>query len=102
MKNGIIILDSDRAKELGFTSDKFGGWLWKKDDEIMISFIESHNQGKGNLKTLFDKIIEMGFSICVPTPFARMEMICNKYGMKKIIRQDDMFGPVECMIMQKK
>ncbi len=102
MENGIIILDSDRGKEFGFTSDKFNGWLWKAGNEISISFIESREQGKGNLKTLFDKIIEMGFTICVPTPFARMEMICKKYGMKKIIRQDEMFGPVECMITQKK
>ena len=98
MKDGIIILDSFRGKELGFTSDKFDGYLWKNNDEITISLIESVNQGKGNLKALFDKITEMGFKICVPTPFPRMEMICEKYGMKKIIKQDSMFASFECMV----
>jgi len=100
MTDGIIILNSDRGKEFGFTSDRFGGWLWKTKNEILISFIESHEQGKGNLRTLFDTISKKGYGIVVPTPFARMEMICKKYGMKYEVRNDNMFGPVECYIKQ--
>ena len=96
--NGIITLDSDRAKEFGFTSGKFGGYLWKSGNEIWISFIVSYDQGKGNLRMLFDKIIKSGYRIVVPTPFARMEMICKKYGMKKETRRSEMVDIVECMV----
>jgi len=101
MTDGIIILNSDRGKEFGFTSDKFGGWLWKTGDEILISFIESYKQGKGNLRALFDKIVEKGYGIVVPTPFARMEMICKKYGMEYEVRDDKLMGPVECYVKKK-
>ena len=49
MKNGIIELNSPFAQEIGFLSDKFGGWLWKKDNTIIISFIESKLEGQGKL-----------------------------------------------------
>jgi hypothetical protein len=34
--NGIIELDSPDALPLGFTSDKFDGYLWKANDTITI------------------------------------------------------------------
>jgi len=98
MNDGIIILDSNEGKELGFTSDKFDGWLWKKNDEIIISFIQSLKPGKCNLVKLFNRIREMDYKISIPNPFSRMEMICKKYGMRKIIKKDDIMGPVECMV----
>jgi len=97
MNDGIITLDSNNAKLFGFTSDKFGGWLWKSGNEIWISFIESYDQGKGNLRTLFDKIIESGYRIVVPNPFSRMEMICKQYGMEEETRRSEM-GIIECMV----
>lgn len=82
LKDGIIELDSDFGKEFGFTADKFFGWLWKQSNFIWISFIESKYEGKGNLRKLFDTIEEKGFEIIVPTPSQRMQMICEKRGMK--------------------
>jgi len=83
MKDGIINLDTDFAKELGFTSDKFYGYLWISKNTIWISFIESKQQGKGHFKALLDTIKEKGYDIIVPTPFPRMEAICLKWGMDK-------------------
>jgi hypothetical protein len=97
----IINLDSDKAKELGFTSDLFEGWLWIDDTNnefLWISFIESLSPGKGNLKKLFDTIESKGYHLIVPSPFARMEMICKKRGMEMfdlIISSGDL---CECMI----
>ena len=78
----MIELDSEIAKQFGFTSDKFDGYLWITGKKIFISFIESKQAHKGNLKALFDKIEELGYSIIVPTPFPRMQRICEIRGMK--------------------
>ena len=75
--------DSEKGKELGFTSDKFSGWLWEEGKYMWISFIVSKQEHQGNLKNLFDKIEEQGYTILVPTPFPRMEMICMERGMEK-------------------
>ena len=92
--DGIIKLDGKRGKRLGFTSDLFDGYLWKRDKRIIISFIESRDPGKGHLKALFDRIESLGYTIAVPTPSNRMRMICEKRGMVAC-REGD------CEMMQK-
>lgn len=79
-----IELDSDLGKELGFTSDKFDGYLGLDLDNktIFISLIRSKQEGKGNLLQLFRNIVDFGCSIKVPTPSDRMMKICLKYGFK--------------------
>ena len=81
MKDGIINLGTSEAEQLGFTPDKFFGYLWKTGDVIMISFIESKHEGKGNLRGLFDQIEASGFQVAVPTPSNRMRTICERRGM---------------------
>ena len=91
MIEGIIELDSDFAKGLGFTSDKFEGYLWGYPSEIYISFIESRQQGQGNLSKLFDEIWKRGLRIKVPTPFARMEAILKHKGFKQTWEYSETF-----------
>ncbi len=94
-KTDRIELDSVFAKELGFTSDKFDGYLWKNGEYITISFIVSKQEGKGNLSRLFKTINEKGYKIEVPTPFANMELILICHGFKKTIINDPLMGKVE-------
>lgn len=82
MKEGIIILDDKFATEIGFTCDKFEGYLWKKGNYIYISLIQSFNSGHGDLSALFNSILEKGFSIKVPATLPRMESICKRKGFK--------------------
>lgn len=83
--NQKIDLDSKLGKELGFTSGKFNGgsYLWQVDNYIYISFIHSKEEGKGNLSCLFNAILAKGYGIKVPTPFAKMELICKAKGFQK-------------------
>ena len=83
IEDGIIELDSPFAKKLGFTSDKFDGWLWKEGEYIYISFIISKKWKKGNFKRLLRRIEELGFGIKVPTPLGVMQYIVRKYGFRK-------------------
>jgi len=77
---GKIDLDSPVGKELGFTSDKFDGWLWFTPDKqgIYISFIVSKQPGQGNLLELLKAILESGRRILVPTPSGRMRNILRR------------------------
>ena len=75
---GMIKLDSPIGVELGFTSDVFSGYLWKRKDQIIISFIESVQEGKGHLSRLFSSIWSAGYCVAVPTPMARMEAIVRQ------------------------
>jgi hypothetical protein len=78
-----INLDDDFAKRIGFTSDKFKGYLWLIDDSIYISIIMSLKPGEGNLSKLFNNIWCEGYKIKVPTPFKNMRSILEKKGFKE-------------------
>ena len=103
MKEGVIELDTEFAKEIGFTSDKFEGFLWKVGDCIYISCIKSINRKQGNLSTLFSTIQEKGFGIKVPSPFPLMESICKQKGFKKTVEYDDIHnvGNVDVWMLER-
>ena len=83
MNDGIIELDTNRAKEFGFTSDLFIGYLWKRENTIFISYIESKFPNRGNFTSLMKNIWSRGFKIAVPTPFAGMKQILMENGFKQ-------------------
>jgi hypothetical protein len=84
MEDGIIKLDTEFAQKIGFTSDKFDGYLWKNGNYITISFIISKKPKQGNFKRLLDAIESKGYGIEVPTPFARMRKILLDRGGFKV------------------
>jgi hypothetical protein len=95
MTDGIIELDSPVAVALGFTSDKFGGYLWKKGSTITISFISSLTPGRGDFSTLIKNMLSAGYRIVVPTPLAQMEQILKKWGFRPSLVLDPDMGNVE-------
>lgn len=97
----IIDLNSELAISFGFTPDKFDGWLWQTDNTIWVSFITSLEEGKGNVKQLFDNIESKGFDIIVPAPFARMKKICEARGMEMHWIQDSDGEACQAMIPAK-
>jgi len=95
LSDHIIDLDTPFANKLGFTSDKFEGYLWKSGNYIVISFIISLQEGQGNLSNLFKTIESKGFGIKVPTPFARMKSILMEKEFKKT---EEWFEEAECPV----
>lgn len=100
MEDGIIKVDSDFGKKIGFTSDKYwrDSYLWLQGSRVMISLIFSKQEGQGNLSALFKNIESNGFRIAVPTPFARMESILKKKGFVMHI-EDTELG--DCEVWEK-
>jgi len=99
-KEGIIELNSEFGNQIGFTSNKFTdlSYLWRKDNYIFISMIESTYKHKGNLTKLFDAISEKGYGIKVPTPFPLMEAILIKKGFRKTLERSEKMGDVEVWV----
>jgi len=99
MYDGIIELDSEFAKVIGFTSNKFMGYLWKEGNIITISLIESRVEGSGYLRELFHLIELKGFKIKVPNPLPKMQSILEHYGFSMHIEpfapELDNYDPVE-------
>lgn len=79
-----MIQPGDKGTEqFGFTPDKFDGYLWLEgDDMVWVSLIISKEEGKGNLRALFDAIEANGLKIIVPTASNRMTDICKRRGYK--------------------
>lgn len=80
MDDHIIELDSSEAKEFGFMSDKFEGYLWKCDKTIYISLIISVYPREGNCRRLFNRILELGYNVFVPCPSLAMSDLCTSLG----------------------
>jgi excisionase family DNA binding protein len=79
---GQILPDSSFAQEIGFTSDKFDGYLWQEDERVIISMIVSLDMGKGNLSRLFKAIEAKGYQVAVSTPLGRMQQIITRKGFR--------------------
>lgn len=102
---GCIDLDTPFARQLGFTADRFGGYLWRSGKYIWISAIISWDKGEGHFSELLKKIETAGFGIKVPDPSPTMKAILKTKGFRKTI--DRQQGPfrhytVERTVMIKK
>ena len=97
--DGIVELDSDRGRLLGFTTDRFDGYLWKKGDYIWVSFIVS--KAKGNFRELVERICSLGMGVKVPTPLGRMTEIVRKAGYRETFEWVEKIGEaVETWVME--
>jgi len=69
---GMINIDTEPAKQLGFTSDRFepDSYLWRYGNTIVISFIIAKQ--KGMFCQLMQNIYQQGFDFEIPTPSQRM------------------------------
>ena len=95
MGKGVFGFENPLAKKVGFTSDKFDGWLGKKGRYIYISFIVSKHPNQGNFSKLCQRILGEGYGIKVPTPFAGMMAICVTHGFHRIFEHDKRMGRCE-------
>jgi len=89
---GMIALGTPAADELGFIADRFEGWLWKRDDKIIVSFIMSRQPGRGHFSELLDGIWSKGYTIQVPTPLGQMVPILQAKGFEPHAEWSESFG----------
>jgi hypothetical protein len=92
INEGIIEIDTDSGKQLGFTSDRFfpQSYLWRTGNTITISFIMAKQ--KGMFRQLINAILEKGFDFEIPTPSGRMREIADKQRWRFCQRFNEEFG----------
>jgi len=92
INEGIINIDTEAAKELGFTSDKFNpaSYLWRDGNTIIVSLIIANR--KGAFCQLMKTITEKGFDFEIPTPSNRMREIGKKQGWNYCQKFSEDFG----------
>lgn len=76
--NHIINVDDDFAKQIGFTSDKFIGYLWRDNERIIISAIMAINPRQGHFTELINAIENLKFKVTVPNPSWQMKVYLAK------------------------
>jgi hypothetical protein len=101
MTDGIINIDTEPAKLLEFTSDKFNpaSYLWKTGDTIVISFIMARQ--KGAFCQLIKNIAAQGFYFEIPTPSRRMREIGKKQGWHYCQREHEELGLIDILTNRK-
>lgn len=68
------------ADYLGFTAERFTGYLWDKGDgAIIISLITTKKNGKGHFSELAQRIESLDKSVVVPTPLGQMRAILQRW-----------------------
>ncbi|ALF55724.1 hypothetical protein ACX27_27330 [Nostoc piscinale CENA21] len=93
--NEIIHPSSEFAQTIGFTSDRFGGWLWRNNGRIVFSFLISKQPNQGNLSELIKAIEIMGLRVAVSTPLERMANYLAKRNFVPHLEQDPQLGSIE-------
>lgn len=91
---GKIDPDSPQGQRLGFTSDKFAGYLWGDGDRIWISAIMSLQPEQGNFSRLLQAIEALGYSIAVADPLPKMLYILQRKGFKPTVELIEGFGEI--------
>lgn len=84
-----------RVKKYGWTKSKFRGYLSIDGKTIWVSSIWSIQKDKGNYSRLVKNLLKAGFTIKVPSPFPRMEAICQHLGF---LRTEEYFEQMGEMI----
>jgi hypothetical protein len=90
MKDIVVFPDSEIGIKIGFTSDKFLGYLCVKGDSVVISLIKSLNQGKGNVRSLIEGLKSKYRNVIVPIASDRLSkiLILQGFVVKKWMYDD--------------
>lgn len=85
MNDGMIKIDSEDGKTLGFTSDKFHkhSWLWKVGTAMYVSFVASVRPKQGDFRRLVGDLLAQGYTVKIPTPLGRMSLIVRQADYRK-------------------
>lgn len=94
-KDKVIHPDSEMGLLLGFTSENFSGYLWKEENYITCSILVSKFPGRGNVQQLFKRILELGYTVKVPTPSNRMQGILEHLNFKCTQTINPLVGSIE-------
>ena len=84
VRRDLVLLDSEKGKELGLTSDRFyeNSYLWIVEEEntLFLSLLMSKEEHKGYVLNILNKGKERGYTMKACTVSSRMDNILKKFG----------------------
>lgn len=66
---------------IGWTPDKFSGYLYKYKCIIWIAVVRSVNRCNGDFSRFFKSLVATGYIVKIVDPFMSMEKICIRWGL---------------------
>jgi len=88
--------------EIGFTTDRFSGYLSRVGDVVWISAIFSLQPGKGNFSRLVNECLRRGYMVKIPNPFPHMQRIAAHLRFMQTYEDDSYYGLSEVWVKDAK
>lgn len=79
-QDGFRPAGSEFANQVGFTSERFDGYLWEDKDTCYLSLVISKQPGQGHLSEVLSALTKLGYTVKVPNPIGTMQNILIKKG----------------------
>lgn len=89
------MIEPSHSSLIGWTPDKFTGYIAVSGKTVWIKVIQSKRRGEGYLRRFFENLLEKGYTIKVVSPMETMEKICIHYRMTPSIEN---FDDRECIV----
>lgn len=100
LREGEVLPGDEVGQLLGFTADRFDGYLWVASGAVIISAILSLQEGRGHLRELFAAIWGVGYVVKVPTALPKMERIVRHWHFRRTVEPTEDMGPVEVWVRE--
>lgn len=99
---GRIDLGDERAELIGFLAADWlpMSYLWRTGNAIYLSLLWATEPGAGALGRLANTILGRGLAVKVPSPFPRMQSICERAGYTFTLEPDAEGYGVEVWVME--
>jgi hypothetical protein len=95
----IIPGDGELAEKIGYTPDKYFGWMYLDEDQgyIYIGQIKTADREKGDFSALVRNINANGMKIKIVNPSNEMTKICIAKGLKPTTENNDIIWVQESL-----
>jgi hypothetical protein len=100
MTDGEVRIGDPLAEELGFTAERFDGYLWLVRTDLYVSLVDAKHIGQGHFRAFVEKALAKGLTVKIPTPLGRMEHIVRRWRFKHVTEMSEL-GPCDVWVRRK-
>lgn len=77
----MLLIEPSHSSIIGWTPDRFTGYIAVDNKTVWIKVIQSNHQGEGYLRRFVQGLIARNYDVKVVSPMETMEKICIHYKM---------------------
>ena len=94
----MLLIEPSYSSLIGWTPDKFTGYIAVDGKTVWIKVIQSKKKNMGYLRRFFESLVAKGYTVKVVSPMETMEKICIHY---KMIPSVELFDGRESIVWTK-